>query len=36
VAKSRPEKKRDERKPAEQRVLPIELQADDLLADASS
>jgi hypothetical protein len=34
--KPRPEKKRDEHEHAEQRVLPMELQAGDLLADASS
>jgi hypothetical protein len=33
VAKPRPEKKRDENQPAEQRVLPMELQAGDRLAD---
>jgi hypothetical protein len=33
VAKPRLEKKRDENKPTEQRVLPMELQAGDRLAD---
>ena len=33
MAKPRPEKKRDEDKPAEQRVLPMELQIGDRLAD---
>jgi hypothetical protein len=33
VAKPRPEKKRDENKPTEQRVLPMQLQVGDRLTD---
>jgi hypothetical protein len=33
VAKPRPEKKREESKPAEQRLLPMELQIGDRLTD---
>ena len=33
MAKPRPEKKREESKPAEPRVLPMQLRVGDLLAD---